>query len=804
MASETPETDLDSMLTIGEAAEQLGVSVSTLRNWDRRGKLVPLRHPINSYRLYPPRLIEQLKGFTAAEAQATYAATTGAEERFDVPFIAPLALAEKQIQQAYRPYIQVHKWFARRPGALFRALLLAEFGEDESLRRSYFKPQFLSHYTVFDPFMGGGTPVLEANRLGMNVVGCDVNPMAHWIVRQELQALDLETFRETADEVLGRAEARIGRYYRTECRYCGREVPVKYFIWVKTQACAECGRKVELFPGYLIAKNARHPEFVLFCPLCRRLVELPERPERGASVHCSNCGGEFHNTAVARRNTYVCPHCDHEGSYPSELASDGPPRHSMLCMEYHCPHCKPEHNGRFFKSADEADLQLYEEARRAFAHSPAQKYVPDEPIREGDETTRLLRWGYREFGQLFNERQLLGLTTLCEEIESVEEQSMREALATVFSDCLRYQNMLARYDTWALKCQDIFSVHGFPVGLVQCENNVLGIDRVGSGAFRHMLAKYIAAKEYCQEPFEKKIEGRQKTRIAMSPERIEAEFTNRMPEAGEERMARLECASSENLDLPEASVDAVITDPPYYDNVQYAELMDFCYVWLRKLLDEDTESFKAPSTRSQRELTGNVSAGRDILHFTQGLSDIYKAATRALKPYGLFAFTYHHNDLAAYVPVAVALCDAGLCVTGALPCPAEMGASLHISGTGSSVIDTVLCARKVVHQDGLPDQGYGRQGLKERLLRQARSLASGRVEPTEGDLRCMALGVLTGWTVNGLLGGWDVEQPVEKRADIAQEKLESLCRSAEMDRVIQSVLNVQDEREEGLGQQELF
>ena len=48
------------------------------------------------------------------------------EKNFDIPFIADLALREKQIQQNYRPIIAVHKWFARRPGTLFRGLLLSD------------------------------------------------------------------------------------------------------------------------------------------------------------------------------------------------------------------------------------------------------------------------------------------------------------------------------------------------------------------------------------------------------------------------------------------------------------------------------------------------------------------------------------------------------------------------------------------------------------------------------------------------------------------------------------------------------
>jgi adenine-specific DNA methylase len=103
------------------------------------------------------------------------------EKNFDIAFIADLALREKQIQQNYRPVIAVHKWFARRPGTLFRGLLLSEF-EEESLERSFYRGHKLSGRKVCDPFMGGGSPLLEANRLGCDVIGYDINPMSHWIV----------------------------------------------------------------------------------------------------------------------------------------------------------------------------------------------------------------------------------------------------------------------------------------------------------------------------------------------------------------------------------------------------------------------------------------------------------------------------------------------------------------------------------------------------------------------------------------------------------------------------------------------
>lgn len=120
------------------------------------------------------------------------------EENYNIRFIASLALREKQVQQNYRPIIAVHKWFARRPGTLFRGLLLSEFGIGP-VERIYYKANSFEGKTVADPFMGGGIPLLEANRLGCDVVGMDINPMSVWIVREEIDSLDLDAYeKETA------------------------------------------------------------------------------------------------------------------------------------------------------------------------------------------------------------------------------------------------------------------------------------------------------------------------------------------------------------------------------------------------------------------------------------------------------------------------------------------------------------------------------------------------------------------------------------------------------------------------------
>ncbi len=682
------------------------------------------------------------------------------EQHFDATFTARLAVREKQIQQNYRPIIGIHKWFARRPGTVFRNLLLAEFNGRESLDTSYWRAHAMRG-VIADPFMGGGTPIYEANRLGFSVVGTDVNPMAYWVVRQSLAPLDLVAFTREAERVIAETDWRIADFYRTICRHCGDTVPVKYFLWVKVQQCPGCGTSNDLFPGYLLAEAGRHPRHVVACPCCGALNEYAALPSAQSPAACLECGGAVTLEGRARRGKAACPQCQTVYAYP-EPHGDRPPRHRLWAMEYHCASCKEAHTGRFFKRPDADDLARYTEAAALYRRSREDLPVPSDAIPAGDETDRLHRWGYRRYADMFGERQLLGLGLLLREVLRVEAAPVRHALLTVFSDFLRYQNMLCRYDTKALKCQDIFSVHGFPVGLVQCENNLLGIPRVGSGAFRHFVEKYTRAKVYCLEPFETRQDAGRKQTVPVVGERISAELVSAFPAA--DRQAWLLAAPATALDLAPATLDGVFTDPPYYDNVQYAELMDFCYAWLRLGLHGEVPAFEGGSTRNDQELTANATLGRGLEQFTAGLSAVFRHYAAALKPAAPFVFTYHHNDALAYVPLVVAILDAGLDCTAALAAPAEMSASLHIAGTGSSIIDSVFVCRAVT-------VGEAAVGVGDALANDVAALAQAGLRVTDGDRKCLRAGHLARSAVNQLRHRWSAKEPLAVRMQTAQERL---------------------------------
>lgn len=677
----------------------------------------------------------------------------GIERRFDISFVARLALKEKQIQQNVRPIIAVHKWFARRPGSLFRALLLAEFGEGP-LRQAYYSPHRLDGLRVADPFMGGGTPLLEANRLGCDVEGWDVNPMAYWIVRQEITHLDLQAYLHEARRVEEALTEEIGRLYRTRCLECGNaDALVKYFLWVKTQRCTGCGERIDLFPGYLLAAADRHPRNVVICAECGGLTEVEDRSQPG---RCAHCQAHLVLDGPAGRSRCPCPRCGEENRYPAPEA--GPPEHRMVAIEYHCWQCKPRHRGRFFKQPDPEDLERAAEADR-WLRSTDTSLVPEDAIPDGDETARLHRWGYRRYREMFNPRQLLGLAKLAAQIAEVEEPRVRHALATNLSDLLRYQNMLCRYDTRALKSLDVFSVHGFPVGLVQCESNLLGIRspgggaNVGSGGWSNIVEKFARAKAYCEEPFEIRYGKRGKQLVPVPGEWIGDE---RNGAAGQGRQVALRCGSATEAELPPESLDAVLTDPPYFANVQYAELMEFCYVWLRKLVGEGEKAFAQASARREGDLTGNQTLDRGLEQFVEGLSKVYQRLARALKPGRPFAFTYHHNSLEAYYPVAVALLDAGLVCTAALPCPAEMGGSIHIHNSESSIVDTVFVCRST---GAIPERLLATSSADVTALvaEELDLLRDAGVAVTRGDARCITYGHLVRLAIWRLRKGWNTE-----------------------------------------------
>ena len=200
--------------------------------------------------------------------------------------------------------------------------------------------------------------------------------------------------------------------------------------------------------------------------------------------------------------------------------------------------------------------------------------------------------------------------------------------------------------------------------------------------------------------------------------------------------------------------------------------MDFCYVWLRQLVSNEAEGFDRLSTRSLEELTGNQTESRGLEEFAEGLAAVYRAMACALKPGAPLAFTFHHNRLEAYETVAVAILDAGLTCSMTLPCPAEMGGSIHIHGTGSSVVDTVfVCRTEAVFAY---QQFATLRELTALVRHELDQLRNAGLKVSAGDIRCVVYGHLTHMAIWNLRSKWDVKVPTIERLRCVRAEMNSL------------------------------
>jgi hypothetical protein len=217
--------------------------------------------------------------------------------------------------------------------------------------------------------------------------------------------------------------------------------------------------------------------------------------------------------------------------------------------------------------------------------------------------------------------------------------------------------------------------------------------------------------------------------------------------------------------------------------------MDFCYVWLRKLVGKNIPGFSAPSTRNPGELTGNENMGRGLEHFTEGLSSVFQRMASALKPGAPLAFTYHHNKIDAYYPPAVAILDARLTCSASLPCPAEMGASIHISGTKSSILDTVFVCRLTgrVPARWVVDSPDGVAGLVRADLDE---LSTPNYTATLGDIRCIIFGHLMRLAVWYLRKDWNRQRPTDQRLQIVGDWISTFGGAASVEQYLDDILSV--------------
>lgn len=531
-------------------------------------------------------------------------------------------LVKREIRNP-RAYQYIHPWPGRLPGILFRALILASLLKEDDLDlywrllKTHEKLNVSRGRVFLDPFVGSGTSLVEALSLGMKVIGVDVNSVAWLISRGTLVPADPDEIRIAAERVSDNVRSLAEKLYVTSVN--GRKVTAKAFFWVRTIRCENCGSKIRLFKTYKLAKAGK--KVWVYCPHCR-LIFLTNDVEEPA---CSHCGGTLKPISWSR--FYKCPECGHLGVVTDSIREFGGAGMELFAVLYR------QGDEDKVKLADEEDLARYREAEKLLESAP--KDFLNLRLRFGEETSRVLIYGYKNIRELFNARQLLMLYSLAEAVSKLDGE-VRSLLALALSKTTAFSTVLTSYKYVGRKPENSFALHQYMFEKMYMEINVLEGIR---GSFLSNVARLLEAKEYTQR--------------AVGNVRITVNLG--------EGDAELLLLPAQRLKLPPGSVDLVVTDPPHFGNVVNSGIADLHYALLKHILEEDFAQFRrSASCRDADELVFDPKRGKGIEAYQVNLARAFSNVAKALKPGNFFVVIFRHRSEEAWSIIRSSLEDAGL------------------------------------------------------------------------------------------------------------------------------------------------
>jgi putative DNA methylase len=520
---------------------------------------------------------------------------------------------------------------------------------------------------ALDPFAGGGSLPVEAQRLGLNSVANDYNPIACLFLRclmewgQSVSTTELAAVRNLLDSAIDRVSREVAAYYPPGQSH-GQ--PLGYIRLRRLQCEGPgCGKIVPASSKFEM-DTQRHIGFTFADLSATELqLKLVRNPHSGFP------------SATMRAGALTCPACGFTT------------RRAAITKQHQRLQLNPELVACVYKNAD-GDLELSEatqEQRAAIQRAESQlssekirKFIPTQMW----PTTELRRfspplYGYIRFSDCHSERQLIYLASLCREFANVPD-GVRDDLATGLAALIVAQ-LIDRYSSFC-----------------RWRNDRGGsFENTFAGKSLGMIWDFFEADPLHPAQDAKSILAELCNSIVASRRFLVGDGT-------------VLCSAAQNLPLPDNSVDFIYTDPPYYDAIPYSHLSDWSFVWMRLvgafhgeegsdgLIPKDLEAVvdrphsKSPSTHNGA-------------YFKSEMRKAFGRMRQCLKDDGVGVIVFAHQKTAAWESLLEALLESGFCVTASWPILTERGGRLQAQGTASlqSSIHLVVRPRLEKGQPGL-------------------------------------------------------------------------------------------------------
>ena len=568
---------------------------------------------------------------------------------------------------------------------------------------------------VLDSTAGGGSIPFEAMRLGCDTIGNDLNPVA-WLILKATAEFPakfgeklLKRYQQLSMQFVEKASSRFVGIFSPE----PDGVTVDGYLWTRTIHCPYCGGLIPLSPNWKLNTKGVG---------VRVVPQVGSGKDRVCAFEIVH-DAKDHSPGTVKGGDGLCPFPDCgrviDGDEIKSQAQEGKMGEQLYAVIYdarkvlgYAKNGKPKiKKTRGFRSPQpEDDNAAYVQAAldNKMPEWKARGIYPDDEMPDGYRKVMrdcISKYGFRYWHEWFTARQMLGHCTSVEVFQELVvdcggtgalselDGAALAYLAIAIDKSIDYNSKGTRFEIAKQRLANTFARHDFAFKWSFAEMALCG---TGLGYEWVTTAVGKALKELVELTNYRDHKSHDDGYLAFGGNTTH-----------ERLLISLSNESGDNLSLlSDASIDAVVIDPPYYANVSYAELSDFFYIWLKRTAGLIfPNEFSQQATDKDREAVANPWRFRDLdkklgtvakqaaRDYQERMQAIFAEARRVLKLDGIMTLMFTHKATGAWDALAKGLVDAGFVITASWPIQTEAEGSLHIKDKNAAKSTIFLVCR---------------------------------------------------------------------------------------------------------------